>query len=142
MSEVKKDNTVKVHYTGKLEDGKIFDSSVDREPLEFKVGEGKIIPGFEDAVVGMNPGESKEIKIEPDDAYGQVRNDLFEEVNKQQLPEDLEPKVGMELLSKTPDGQELRVRVAEVKDESIVIDANHPLAGEDLYFEIQLVEVK
>lgn len=141
MSEVKQNDTVKVHYTGKLEDGKVFDSSADRDPLEFKVGEGKIIPGFENAVIGMNVGDSKEFKIEPDDAYGQVRNDLFEEVSKQQLPEDLEPKVGMELLSKTPDGQELRVRVSEVKDESIVIDANHPLAGEELYFEIQLVDV-
>jgi FKBP-type peptidyl-prolyl cis-trans isomerase 2 len=142
MSEAKKDNVVKVHYTGKLDNGQVFDSSKDREPLEFKIGEGKLIPGFENSVIGMKMQESKTIKIPFVEAYGEIKPELMIEVKKQQLPEDLTPEIGMELVSKSQDGQEQIVKIAEVKGDSIIVDANHPLAGEDLTFEIEMVEIQ
>jgi FKBP-type peptidyl-prolyl cis-trans isomerase SlpA len=142
MSEAKKDNIVKVHYTGKLDNGQVFDTSKDREPLEFKIGEGKLIPGFEIGVIGMKLQESKTIKIPHAEAYGVVKPELMIEVKNQQLPENLTPEVGMELVSKSQDGQEQIVTIAEVKEGSIVVDANHPLAGEDLTFDIELVGIQ
>lgn len=142
MSEAKKDNLVKVHYTGKLDNGQVFDSSKDREPLEFKIGEGKLIPGFENGVIGMKLQESKTIVIPSAEAYGDKKEELMIEVQNQQLPEELKPEVGMELVSKSPDGQEQIVKIAEVKEASIVVDANHPLAGQDLTFEIELVDIQ
>ena len=142
MSEAKKDNVVKVHYTGKIDSGQVFDSSKDREPLEFKIGEGKLIPGFENGVIGMKLQESKTIKIPFVEAYGEKKPELMIEVQNQQLPEELKPEVGMDLVSKSPDGREQIVKIAEVKEASIVVDANHPLAGEDLTFEIELVEIQ
>ena len=142
MSEAKKDNVVKVHYTGKLDNGQVFDSSKDREPLEFKIGEGKLIPGFEKGVIGMKLEESKTIKIPYSEAYGDKKQELMIEVQNQQLPEELKPEIGMELVSKSPDGQEQIVKIAEVKEASIVVDANHPLAGQDLTFEIELVDIQ
>jgi len=142
MSEAKKDNLVKVHYTGKLDNGQVFDSSKDREPLEFKIGEGKLIPGFENGVIGMKLQESKTIVIPSEEAYGDKKEELMIEVQNQQLPEELKPEVGMELVSKSPDGQEQIVKIAEVKEASIVVDANHPLAGQDLTFEIELVDIQ
>jgi FKBP-type peptidyl-prolyl cis-trans isomerase SlpA len=142
MSEAKKDNVVKVHYTGKLDNGQIFDSSKDREPLEFKIGEGKLIPGFENGVIGMKLEESKTIKIPYAEAYGMKKPELMIEVKKQQLPENLTPEVGMELVSRSQDDQEQVVKIAEVKEDTIVVDANHPLAGEDLTFEIELVDIQ
>ena len=141
MSKVKKGDKVKVHYTGKLKDGTVFDTSVEREPLEFEVGSGSLIPGFENGVIGMEPEEQKTVEIEASKAYGQVRDDLILEIKSEQLPADLNPKVGMELISQQPDGQQINVTVKEVKDDSIVIDANHKLAGKDLIFEIEVVEV-
>ncbi len=139
--KVKTDDVITVHYTGKFEDGNVFDSSLDREPLEFKVGEGKIIPGFEEAVIGMAEGESKEIEIPSEKAYGDVREELVEEINKSNLPESIDPKEGMELVSKNPEGQELIVKIKEVKDDTIVIDANHPLAGQNLFFDIRVEQI-
>ena len=141
MSIAKKDNVVKVHYTGKLDSGQVFDTSKDREPLQFKIGEGKLIPGFENGVVGMKLQETKTIKIPSAEAYGEKKPELMIEVKKQQLPDNLTPEIGMELVSKRQDGQEQIVKIAEIKDQSVVIDANHPLAGEDLTFEIELVEI-
>ena len=140
--KLKKDNVVKVHYTGKLDNGQVFDSSQDREPLEFKIGEGKLIPGFENGVIGMKLQESKVIKIPYAEAYGGKRSELLIEVNKQQLPEDLNPEVGMELVSRGQDGQEQIVKIAEIREDTVVVDANHPLAGEDLTFEIKLVDIQ
>jgi FKBP-type peptidyl-prolyl cis-trans isomerase SlpA len=142
MSEAKKDNVVKVHYTGKLDNGQVFDTSKDRDPLEFKIGEGRLIPGFENGIIGMKLQESKTIKIPFADAYGERKSELMIEVKKQQLPDDLNPEVGMELVSRGQDGQEQIVTIAEVKEGSIVVDANHPLAGEDLTFEIKLVDIQ
>ncbi|MGO3707800.1 MAG: FKBP-type peptidyl-prolyl cis-trans isomerase [Mesonia hippocampi] len=142
MSQVKQNDTVRVHYTGKLKDGQIFDSSLEREPLEFTLGQGQLIPGFENGVIDMKVNEKKTIEIPSNEAYGDVQEELFMEVPKSQLPQEIEPKVGMGLVSKNPDGSERQLRVAEVKDEAIVVDANHPLAGKDLIFELELVEIK
>ncbi|MDR9400049.1 MAG: peptidylprolyl isomerase [Psychroflexus sp.] len=142
MSQVKENDTIKLHYTGKLSDGQVFDSSVEREPIEFKVGEGKIIPGLEKGVIDMKVNEKKTIEIAKDEAYGEASDELFQEVKKDQLPEDIKPEVGMGLVSKNPDGSERQLRVAEVKDDHIVVDANHPLAGKDLVFDVELVEIK
>lgn len=142
MSKVTKEDTVKVHYTGKLENGQVFDSSENREPLEFKMGAGQLIHGFEKEVMGMEEGESKEFVLDSSDAYGPYRKDLVSEISKEYLPKDLDPKVGTQLVSKTQDGKEFPVFIKELKEESVVIDANHPLAGENLTFDIKVVEVK
>jgi FKBP-type peptidyl-prolyl cis-trans isomerase 2 len=141
MTKVKKTDKIKVNYTGKLDTGDVFDSSQERGPLEFVVGDGKLIPAFEEAVIGLGIKESTSVKIPCDKAYGQVQDELFYEVDNSKLPEGLSPKKGMELVSKTPEGQEVMVVVSDVKDSSVVIDANHPLAGEDLTFEIEVVEI-
>lgn len=141
MSKVKDGDTVKVHYTGKLKDGSVFDTSAEREPLEFKLGEGQLIPGFEKAVVGLDVGESTEVDIPSKEAYGEAREDLIISVPKDQLPDDVEPQVGMQLQVNQPDGQPVPVRIAEVGDTELKLDANHPLAGKDLSFEIELVEI-
>ncbi|NNC85112.1 MAG: peptidylprolyl isomerase [Bacteroidia bacterium] len=142
MDQVKNDNTVKVHYKGTLNNGTVFDSSENREPLEFTVGAGQMIPGFEKAVMDMKKDETKKVTIPSVEAYGPVNDQLFNEVDRAHLPGDLKPEVGMQLVSKQPDGREMVVKITDVKDASVTIDANHPLAGEDLTFEITLVEIK
>lgn len=141
MQKVKENDTVKVHYTGKLNDGQVFDSSLQREPLEFKVGEGNMIKGFENAVLGMAVGENKEVNIPSNEAYGPHREELTQEIKKSDLPAEVNPEVGLQLMSRTPDGREFRVVVSEVKGDTVRIDANHPLAGKDLIFEIEVVEI-
>lgn len=141
MSKVKDGNTVKVHYTGTLKDGSVFDSSVEREPLEFKLGEGQLIPGFEKAVIGMEEGDKTKVDIPVKEAYGEAREELIINVPKDQLPEDVQPEIGMQLQVNQPDGQPVPVRVAEISDDELTLDANHPLAGKDLAFEIELVEI-
>lgn len=141
MSKAKDGDTVKVHYTGTLENGEVFDTSKEREPLEFQLGQGQLIPGFEKAVVGMDEGDSTKVDIPSDEAYGEVRDDLIITVPKDQLPDDVEPKIGMQLQVNQQNGQPIPVRITEIKDEELVLDANHPLAGKDLSFEIELLEV-
>jgi FKBP-type peptidyl-prolyl cis-trans isomerase SlpA len=142
MNQVKENNTIKVNYTGKLSDGQVFDSSEGKEPLEFTLGQGQIIPGFEKGVMDMKLNEKKTITIAKEEAYGEINDDLKQEVQKTELPEDITPKVGMGLISKTPDGKETNLRVIEVKAETVVIDGNHPLAGEALIFEVEVVGIK
>lgn len=142
MNQVKENNTIKVNYTGKLSDGQVFDSSVGKEPLEFNLGQGQIIPGFEKGVMDMKLNEKKTITIAKEEAYGEINDDLKQEVQKTELPEDITPKVGMGLISKTPDGKETNLRVIEVKAETVVIDGNHPLAGEALIFDVEVVGIK
>lgn len=142
MSQVKANDTVRVHYTGKLTDGRVFDSSLEREPLEFTMGKGQLIPGFEKGILDMKVSEKKTVNIPVDEAYGDSRPELIQEVDKSQLPEDIKPEVGMGLVSKSPDGQEMNLVVKEVKEESIVVDANHPLAGQDLIFDLEVIEIK
>lgn len=140
--QAKHSNTVKVHYTGKLEDGTVFDSSFNREPLEFTIGQEQVIPGFEEAVVGMNPGESKTVEIPADQAYGPYRQDMVIAVGRDQFPPDLEPEVGQRLQVRQADGQVTVVTVIEAAEEQVLLDANHPLAGQSLTFEIELVDVE
>ncbi|NBB77357.1 MAG: peptidylprolyl isomerase [Bacteroidetes bacterium] len=141
MSKAKDGDTVKVHYTGTLEDGEVFDTSKDKEPLEFQLGQGQLIPGFEKAVEGMEVGESTTVEIPSNEAYGEVRDDLVINVPKDQLPEDISPQIGMQLQVNQQDGQPIPVRITEIGDEDLTLDANHPLAGKDLKFEIELVNV-
>jgi peptidylprolyl isomerase len=141
MVQAKAGDTVKIHYTGKLEDGTVFDSSVNREPLEFTLNQGQVIPGFENAVLGMAPGESKTHKIPMDQAYGPYREEMVIQVNKSLLPQGLEPEVGQQLQVQQPNGQMVPVFVTEINDGNVTLDANHPLAGENLTFDIQLVEI-
>jgi len=143
LSKVKEGDTVKVHYTGKLEDGSVFDSSREREPLEFKLGEGKLIPGFEKAVVGLSEGESTTVDINSDDAYGERRDDLVIEVSKSDLPEEIDPQVGLQLQMQQRDSEQtIPVQITKIGDDFVTLDANHPLAGKDLTFDIELVEIK
>lgn len=141
MTKIKDGDNVKVHYTGKLTDGTVFDSSEGRDPLAFTIGKGMMIPGFEKGVIGMALNEEKTINIVPEEAYGHAREDMIVEVPKTQLPPDLKPEAGMELMSQTPDGHQLAVRIKEVKADSIIVDANHVLAGQELTFEVKIVEI-
>ncbi len=134
-------STVRVHYTGKLEDGTVFDSSEGRDPLEFTIGAGQVIPGFERAVDGMTVGESRAARIEVDDAYGPRRDDLLMEIEREQIPDDIDVEVGSRLQLTNQDGRAVPVTVTEVGDATVTLDANHPLAGEDLQFELELVSV-
>lgn len=141
MVQAKPGDTVKIHYTGKLEDGTVFDSSMNREPLEFTLNAGQVIPGFEKAVLGMSPGQSKTEKIPMDQAYGPYRDEMVIEVSRQVMPADLLPEVGQQLQLQQPTGQVIPVVITDVTDATVTLDANHPLAGEDLTFDIQLVEI-
>lgn len=142
MSQVKQNDKVKVHYTGKLTSGEIFDSSLEREPIEFQVGQGQMIPGFEEGVLDMKLNEKKTIVIPSAEAYGEPREDLIHEVLKEHLPQDIKPEVGMGLVSKSPDGHEIQLLVKEVKEDSIIVDGNHPLAGQDLTFDLEVVGIE
>lgn len=141
MAEAKNGDKVKIHYTGKLKDETVFDSSVEREPLEFTVGDGKIIPGFDKAVVGMNPGESKTVTISPDMAYGPHREELVVDVERERVPNNLDLKVGGFVQIRQRDGGVIQAKVTDVSESKVTLDANHPLAGKDLTFDIKLVEI-
>jgi len=137
-----KGSTVKVHYTGTLkEDGSQFDSSEGRDPLEFKLGEGMVIAGFEKAVIGKSPGDSVTVEIAPEDGYGTPNDQLVFQVRKEQLPGDVELEEGIMLEIRTEDGSPAYVRVTEFTDELVTLDGNHPLAGQTLIFDIEVVEV-
>jgi peptidylprolyl isomerase len=143
MGHAKAGDTVKVHYTGKLkEDGTVFDSSVEREPLAFKLGAGQVIPGFEKAVEGLTPGEKTNAVIPSTEAYGPRQEEAMITVERAQLPPDIKPEVGQQLQMQQQNGQPCMVRVVQVDDAQITLDANHPLAGKDLEFEIELVAVE
>lgn len=141
MQQVKSGDTVKVHYHGKLTDGTTFDSSEGREPLEFEVGSGMVIAGFDNGVTGMSVGEKKTIEIPVDEAYGTKQDDLLMEFPKSNFPADMLPEVGMQLNMSNGSGQNFPVVIREVKDDVVVLDANHPLSGEDLVFDLELVEI-
>jgi peptidylprolyl isomerase len=141
MTQAKEGDTVKVHYTGKLEDGTVFDTSTERDPLEFTIGEGEVISGFEQAVVGMAPGEKKTATIPPEEAYGPHRDDMTLTVDRDQFPEDIEPQPGQQLRVQQSDGRAAIVTISEVSESTVTLDANHPLAGRSLMFDIQLVDI-
>jgi peptidylprolyl isomerase len=141
MAQAKEGDTVKVHYTGKLEDGTVFDTSEERAPLEFTIGNGQIIRGFEQAVVGMEPGEAKTATIPPEEAYGPHREDMTLTVDRGQFPEEINPEPGQQLQVQQPDGRAAVVTVSDVSESTVTLDANHPLAGQPLTFEIRLVDI-
>ncbi|TVQ67563.1 MAG: peptidylprolyl isomerase [Balneolaceae bacterium] len=141
LATIKEGDTVKVHYTGTIADGTVFDSSREREPLEVTLGEGKLIPGFEKAVVGMNVGDTSKVTIPSEEAYGEKREDMVIDVDRGQIPPDIKPEVGQQLQIQQKDGGAIPVVITEVTDETVQLDANHPLAGQELTFEIEVVEV-
>ena len=142
MANAKQGDTVKMHYTGKLKDGTVFDSSREREPLEMTLGQGRIIPGFEEAVEGMSVGETKTVEIPPEKAYGPHRDEMVQEVEKSRFPDDVEPEPGQQFQVNREDGQPMVFTVVEASDDSVKIDANHPLAGKELVFDLELVEIE
>jgi len=141
MAQAKHGDTVKVHYTGQLEDGTVFDSSVKRDPLQFKIGEGQVISDFERAVVGMSAGESKTTKVPADKAYGPYRKEMLIAVDRDKFPAHTKPEVGQQYQISQEGGRKTVVTVTDVSESSVTIDANHPLAGKDLTFDIQLIEI-
>lgn len=138
---VKKGDKVKIEYTGTLEDGTVFDSSKDREPLEFEVGSEKIIKGFDDAVMGMEKGEEKEITLKPEEAYGEPKDELIKKFPRDQVPTEQELKPGMMLALATPDGRQFPAKIVDLDDKELTLDLNHPLAGKTLKFNIKVVEI-
>ena len=140
MAQASTGDTVRVHYTGTLSDGSVFDSSRGRDPLEFTLGEGRVIAGFDDAVSGMEPGEERQVIIPAAEAYGEHRSELVFPVPRSQFPEGMEPEAGLEVQI-TQGDQRAVARITEVADETVTLDANHPLAGKELTFDLQLVEI-
>jgi FKBP-type peptidyl-prolyl cis-trans isomerase 2 len=141
MAEAKPGDKVKVHYRGSLEDGTVFDTSHGRQPLEFTIGEGQVIPGFEGAVVGMEPGDSKSVTVEPPEGYGERRRELVVDVERDRFPAEMEVEVGKQVQVQEKDGSPRVATIARVDDDSVTLDVNHPLAGKDLTFDIELVEI-
>ncbi|KCZ54917.1 peptidylprolyl isomerase [Hyphomonas beringensis] len=141
MTQVKSGDTVHIHYTGTLNDGTTFDSSEGREPLTFQVGSGQIIPGLDSAIPGMAIGDKKTVNVPADEAYGPVNPDMRQEVPRGQIPADIPTEVGTRLQMQTQTGQVVPVTVVAVDDNAVTLDANHPLAGKDLTFDIELVKI-
>jgi FKBP-type peptidyl-prolyl cis-trans isomerase 2 len=141
MQQVKAGDTVKVHYHGRLTDGTTFDSSAGRDPLQFEVGGGMVIAGFDNGVIGMTVGQKKTIEIPVDQGYGPKDPNMVVEFPKSNFPDDLKPEAGMQLNMTNGQGQVIPVVVTEILDESVILDANHPLAGQDLIFDLELVEI-
>ena len=141
MQQAKKGDTVRVHYTGTLLTGEQFDSSAGREPLEFEVGAGMMIKGFDDAVVGMAVGDKKTINISPEEAYGERNEQMVIDFPRSNFPDDMEPEIGMQLMMNNSAGQQFPVTITEVREDVVVLDANHMLAGKELVFDIEMVEI-
>jgi peptidylprolyl isomerase len=142
MQKVSIGDKVKVHYHGKLRNGETFDSSEGREPLEFTVGSGEVIKGFDSGVTGMAVGDKKTVEINVSDAYGEIDEDRIIEFPKSQFPDDMKPEAGMQLMMNDGQGQSFPVVIAEVKEDAVLLDANHPLAGEELIFDLELIAIE
>ena len=143
MAQAKAGDTVRVHYEGQLSDGTIFDSSLEREPIEFILGQDTVIPGFEQAVIGMEVGESKDVSIPPEDGFGEYSEDLVVNIEKSILPPDINPELGMQLEVSAEEEEETpRVfAIADIAEDSVTLDGNHPLAGKEIAFKIELLEI-
>jgi peptidylprolyl isomerase len=141
MAGAKRGDTVRVHFTGRLEDGTVFDTSAERGPYEFTIGKSRIVPGFAEAVTGMKPGQSKTVEIPAKEAYGLHRKDMIAVIERSKLPAHLNPEVGQRLRIDQADGQKIRATVVEISDSTVTLDANHPLAGKNLIFDIELLEI-
>jgi len=140
MPKLEDGTKIKVHYTGTLEDGTVFDSSKERDPLEFTLGEGEVIPGFENTVRDMDVGETREVTINKDEAYGEHNKELVFEVPAENFPADIPKEEGQQILLRSPEGQEAPAFIVGVNEENVTVDANHPLAGFDLNFELELIQ--
>jgi peptidylprolyl isomerase len=141
MAGAKRGDTVRVHFTGRLEDGTVFDTSAERGPYEFTIGESRIVPGFAQAVIGMKPGESKTVEIPAKKAYGLHRKEMIAVIERSKLAAHLNPEIGQRLRIDQADGQEIPATVIKVSASSVTLDANHPLAGKNLTFDIELLEI-
>ncbi|MCU7812607.1 MAG: peptidylprolyl isomerase [Candidatus Thiodiazotropha sp. (ex Notomyrtea botanica)] len=141
MRQVQEGDTVRIHYTGTLDNGTQFDTSAGQDPIEFTLGKKDVIPGFEDGVKGMQVGDQKKIHIPAEEAYGERNDSLVEQVPLQNFPDDLELQIGMQLQAQSPNGENFNVIVTALNEEAATIDGNHPLAGEALNFDLELVEI-
>ena len=141
MTRAKNGDTVKVHYMGRLEDGRVFETTKNHQPLEFVMGSGKIIPGFEKSVLGMEVGDTKTIRIPPDEAYGPRRQDLIVDIKKSDFPDNIRPAIGQRLQIRQPNGHFIDVIIMDMNEDLVTLDANHPLAGNSLIFDVELVEI-
>ncbi|NTU68753.1 MAG: peptidylprolyl isomerase [Chlorobiaceae bacterium] len=141
MAQVKQGDTVRVHYTGTFDDGMVFDTSAEREPLQFTIGSGQVIPGFDNAVLNMAIGEKKQVNIPAEEAYGPRSEELVAEIGRDKLPADLEVEIGQQLQVGLADGGQTVVLIVDLNDETVTLDANHPMAGMDLNFELELIEI-
>lgn len=142
MTKAESGDTVRVHYTGRTDSGQEFDSSRDRDPLEVKLGQGQVIPGFEAALSGMEAGDTKTVTIPEAEAYGPRREELVHQVPRTDIPAEIDLEPGRTLMAHTPDGNQLQLVVREVGEEAVTVDANHPLAGENLTFDLEMVDVQ
>lgn len=142
MEQVKNGDTVRVHYTGKLDSGEVVDTSKDREPFEFTLGQEEVIKGLEEAVVGMSPGETKTAKVPAEKAYGPHSEEKVVRLGRDEIPETIEPEVGKRLHAMEPSGKEISVTIVDVSESTVTVDANHPLAGQDLVFDIELKAIQ
>ncbi|EAQ01256.1 peptidyl-prolyl cis-trans isomerase, FKBP-type [Pseudooceanicola batsensis HTCC2597] len=141
MTQAKPGDTLHLHYTGKLDDGTVFDSSEGSDPLSFELGSGQIIPGLEAGITGMEVGETRTVKVEPEDAYGAHQPERMQAVDRASVPDDIPTDPGTQLQVQTQDGQSLNVTIADVTEDELILDANHPLAGKTLTFDVELVEI-
>jgi peptidylprolyl isomerase len=141
MAQAKAGDKVRVHYEGKLSDGTIFDSSLEREPIEFILGQDTVIPGFEDAVIGMEAGESKDVSIPPEEGFGEYSEDLVVDIEKTILPPEINPELGMQLEVSSEEETPRVFTIADIAEDSITLDGNHPLAGKEIAFKITLLEI-
>ena len=142
MTQAKDGDIVRVHYTGRFSDGEVFDSSRDRaEPLQFTIGQRQVIPGFEKGVTGMSPNDTKTIEIPAEEAYGSYRQEMVLTIEKEHIPQDAQPQAGQHIMLYLPDGRMLPATVVDVADSEVTVDCNHPLAGKDLTFDLELVEI-
>jgi len=142
MAEAKSGDTVKIHFTGKLQDETVIETSKDRDPLEFKIGDGNVIPGLEQGVIGMAAGDKKTIAISPEDAFGQPQEDLVVDMKKSEFPKDVELAAGVYLNIESSDGKEFKAKVVEIKEDTVTLDANHPLAGVTINYDVELIEIR
>jgi peptidylprolyl isomerase len=141
MAEAKLGDTVKIHFAGKLQDETVIETSKDRDPLEFKIGDGNVIPGLEQGVIGMAAGDKKTIAVSPEEGFGQQQEDLVVDLKKSEFPEDVEFAVGAYLNIETSDGKEFKAKVVEIKEDTVTLDANHPLAGVTINYDVELLEI-
>lgn len=141
MTQAASGNTVKVHYTGKLSNGQVFDSSEGKTPLEFTIGNGQIIKGFENGVIGMEVGEKKTLNVPAEEGYGEHREELVAVVDKNNIPEHIDLAVGRQLQLQQQDGQQFNVTITDISDQDVTLDANHPLAGKELVFDVEMVSI-